>query len=373
MVYVNHLKNMVNETTRTRSAILASLRSSGGAPVSGQSLADALGLSRTAVWKHLEALRGAGYDVVSERSGYRLRSDGDFLYPWEFPARADRLVRYASTDSTMERALERALAGAPGGTVVVAESQSAGRGRRGRPWLSGAGGLYCTFVFRPSPEDLGGTSGTRAGGGRPGEGAGPIAVRPRWLLGSPPAGIEGVESYGPPWSFLPTGARAQLVVEAAAASLCGALRDLSGEPFSVRWPNDVYLGDRKIAGVLAEYLVSGESFRFLTLGLGVNVARGSLDSRFASLEETGVRWGRRDLLARILEDFDLPEPSGAETARTWNVLNSDRGSPVRSPDGLTMLGRAEGIAEDGRLIVTGPAGGIRYCDPAEARIEKESQ
>ncbi len=332
--YVNHTKNMVDEITNPRTYILGRLRDLGGAPLSGQILAEELALSRAAVWKHVEALRGAGYGVVSERGGYRLEGDGDFLYPWEFPGLERHIVRYERTESTMDRALELALSGARDKTVVVAETQSSGRGRRGRSWRSERGGLFCTVVRRPGHSDAGG--------------------EPGW-----PSGFLA--------SALPPSSRAQLGVEAAAAALCLALRDLSNEPFKTSWPNDVMLNDAKAAGILAEFLATTEELRILDLGVGANVANRGGEGT-VSLADLGSPSGRRELLTAFLSRLEeLWANSSPEAA--WNTLSGDAGKPVRSAVDGSSLGRAVAVGPDGRLVVETRGGKIRSFGPAEALLD----
>jgi BirA family biotin operon repressor/biotin-[acetyl-CoA-carboxylase] ligase len=307
---------MVNPTSSPKAHILSRLRASGD-PVSGSYLADELGMSRVAVWKHLEALRQAGYDLVADREGYRLASEGDFLRPWEFPNRESRIVSYERTDSTMDRALELGLAEPRCGAIVVADSQTSGRGRWRRRWNSSKGGLFATLVLRPS-----------------------IA----------------------PW-------RADRAAMAGGVALCEALRDLTGERFSLEWPNDVYLAGRKAAGLLVEYLAEGEELRFLDLGIGVNVANRAPGESAISLRDLpGPTPTRRGLLAAFLDRFESIDLEWPGLADAWNALSSSRGKTVESYDGELLPGRAEGMDDEGRLVVSLADGRHAAFRPSEAHI-----
>ena len=309
---------MVNVAPSPKARILARLRAA-EAPVSGEELAAELGSSRVAAWKHLEALREAGYDLESGRAGYRLASEGDFLHPWEFPGREARVRRWERTDSTMDRALELALAEPRCRAIVVAESQDRGRGRSGRRWSSRRGGLFATLVLEPSPR---------------------------------------------PW-------RAGLAAVAGGIALCLALRELTGEPFALEWPNDVYLGGRKVAGLLVEYLAEGEELRLLDLGIGVNVANVAPSPVAFSLAELGPRAPtRRALLAAFLDRFEPLGLEGGGLAAAWNGLSSSRGRLVRD-EGGARLGRAVGIDAEGRLEVELDSGGIAPFRPSEASISRK--
>ena len=315
---------MVNAKKGTKQHILERLRAAlaaGSGPVSGSGLAEELGVSRVAVWKHLEALREAGYDIVAERDGYLLASEGDFLYPWEFAGRESRIVRYERTDSTMDRALELALSDPAGRAIVVAETQTAGRGRRRKRWDSPRGGLFATLVLQPS------------------------------LVA---------------W-------RAERAVIAGGLALCEALRGLTGEPFTLEWPNDVHLAGRKAAGLLVEYLAEGEALRFLDLGIGVNVANEASPGAVSLKELGGSVPSRRAVLEAFLESFEALDLEAPGLALSWNELSSSQGRRVRSRSDGSRLGRSLGIDEEGRLLVEAADGAVRTCRYSEAQIESKEQ
>lgn len=223
--------------------VLEALRgASGGAACSGGTLAEGLGVSRAQVWKHVEALRRRGYEIDgAPGGGYRLAAVPDRLYPEEIGAGlatrwlARRLEWLDSTDSTNRVAHELARAGATHGTTVVAEGQTAGRGRQGRaffspPYLN----LYTSVVLRPALS---------------------LAEAPTAILA---AGVA--------------------VAEAVAAEVgdAGAVE--------LKWPNDVLLGGRKTSGILMELVAEATRVGTLVLGIGVNlnVPRESFPAEFAA-------------------------------------------------------------------------------------------
>ena len=263
---------MVNESSSAKARILTRLRAVEG-PVSGNDLAQELGMSRVAVWKHLEALREAGYDLEADRSGYRLASEGDFLFPWEFSDREGRIHYWEQTQSTMDRALELALSEPRGKAITVAESQTKGRGRCGHRWNSRRGGLFATLVLRPK--------------------------------------------------ILPC--HAQRVEMAGGIALCEVLRELTDEPVSLEWPNDLYLGARKIAGILIEYLVEGEELKLVDLGIGVNVSNRAPAPGAISLSELPARTPSRcRLLTAFLDRFEALDLEREDLPAMWNRLSSPR-------------------------------------------------
>jgi BirA family biotin operon repressor/biotin-[acetyl-CoA-carboxylase] ligase len=320
---------MVNERARTRGLILSRLRYHDSS-LSGERFAEELGLSRVAVWKHIEALRAAGYSISADRSGYHLSEDGDFLYPWEFPGREGRILRREKAKSTMDLALPYALGGSE--AIVVAEEQTRGRGRRGRRWVSERGGLYFTMVLSP------------------------------------------------PWPP----ERAQRAIMAAGVALCLAVREASGEEFRLEWPNDIVLGGRKAGGILAEYLAEGDSLRFIDIGVGVNVAKVQAGRDAISLSEVcglssrkdrnnASRTGRRALLQRFLDLFEVEDLDRPCLATEWEALTASVGKSVLSREGGSRLGRAVGIDDHGRILAENRAGVTRPWSPADARIDAKGK
>ena len=132
-----------------KARILGALRDCGGY-LSGQTLSQQLGVSRVAIWKHIRTLKEDGYVIQASPRGYRLISSPDLLLPYEFPHMEERIHYFPEIGSTMDAARELAKKGAGEGTLVIAEVQTAGRGRLSRHWFSAQGGIYCTIVLRPA-------------------------------------------------------------------------------------------------------------------------------------------------------------------------------------------------------------------------------
>ena len=196
--------------------------------VSGARLAEELGVTRNAVWKAVEALRAEGYviDAATNR-GYRLAQENDLLSPASIERFLPDGHPFGITvrkrvDSTNAEARRRALEGAPEGAVVVAEEQTAGRGRLGRTFYSPAGaGVYLSVVLRPRLQ----------------------------------------------------ADAAQYLTCAAAVSCAQAIEAVTGEEALIKWVNDIFCRGRKVAGILTEGVVDMESgrFEYAVLGMGVNV------------------------------------------------------------------------------------------------------
>ena len=130
--------------SRVKRGILSALRK--GEVVSGDSIAEKLRVSRVAVWKHIRELAELGYDIKSTPKGYRLLEEPGKPYPWELDVRSYYLIK---TDSTMNVARKLAEKGEGSWTFVIAEEQTAGRGRLKRRWISRKGGLYFSLILKP--------------------------------------------------------------------------------------------------------------------------------------------------------------------------------------------------------------------------------
>ncbi|WP_297852864.1 biotin--[acetyl-CoA-carboxylase] ligase [Meiothermus sp.] len=272
---------------------------------SGEALAELLGVSRTAVWKQVASLRRAGYPLETRKGqGYRLAPGTPTPAALEAlrSGRFGAFYAYLGTvESTQDVLKNWALDGAEEGTVVLAERQQKGRGRRGRLWASEPGHSL-TFS---------------------------LLLRPRLPLASLP--------------FLPL---------AAGLALCEAC-GVGG----LKWPNDLLAPDgRKLAGVLLEAQVSGEEVAYVLLGIGLNVHRSDgLPPQAAALEEFG-EVSRVRVLARLLERLE------ARYAQLYHDLEGllhdyraqsyTLGQCVRVTTGQGLMeGRAIAIADDGALVV----------------------
>ncbi|MGE5591638.1 MAG: biotin--[acetyl-CoA-carboxylase] ligase, partial [Bacillota bacterium] len=229
-----------------RAAILEALRQAqpAGGYVSGQELSRRLGLSRTAVWKHIQELRAAGYEVEAHtRLGYRLTAVTEMLVPEAIAAHRGEAVAgppgeggpavpgqaapprlgeplecHRSLASTNERARALAARGLPEGLTVIAWEQTAGRGRLGRAWTSPPGGLWMSVLLRP-----------------------PVA----------PAEIAGVTLT-------------------AAVAVAEAIELTAGVRVGIKWPNDLLVDGRKVCGILTELAAEADRVNHVVVGIGIN-------------------------------------------------------------------------------------------------------
>jgi BirA family biotin operon repressor/biotin-[acetyl-CoA-carboxylase] ligase len=281
--------------------------------ISGPRLSAELGVSRVTVWKHIQALKGHGYDIQASGRGYRLVNAPDALFGWEFPGRQDRVHHYPEVDSTMDIARKMARGGCPPFTVVVTDRQRRGRGRLSRRWFSDAGGLYFTVVLRPEI---------------------PPTLSPRVNL-------------------------------LVAVVLAGTLRRLYGVAAAVKWPNDVLVGDRKVAGILSEMEAEADRVTFIDVGIGVNVNNDPppVESGAVSLQQlTGGSVARRALLAGFLDDFEARLHSAAfdGVIAEWkaHALTLNRRVKIVTLND-SVEGTAVDVDENGSLIVRLDDGALR--------------
>ncbi len=315
---------MPGEPQNSEELVLAFLAEAGDEFVSGEAISDKLGLTRTAVWKHVEALRSHGYriDAVPAR-GYRLVGVPDRLTPLELRPLLNThdlgqtLHWYEELGSTSDRAKELADEGADPGTVVVAETQTAGRGRRGRVWASPPRrNLYFSVILRPE---------------------------------LPPA-------------------RAPELTLVASVALCDALRQ-AGVQAGIKWPNDLLVSGRKIAGILTELAAEPDRVHWVVVGAGVNVnARAEDFPEELRAAATSVLLERGQAAPRALfaaacftaleEWLDRHAEDGFGPVRdAWRERSVTLGREVIvEADGREIAGNAEDIDESGALLVRSRAG-----------------
>jgi biotin-[acetyl-CoA-carboxylase] ligase BirA-like protein len=296
-----------------------------GQGVSGESLTQALPASRAAICKHMKRLREPGCDGRSAaRKGARFRRSMDRLPVGEIQRDLGTHVfgkgpihYFDEIDSTNNKAKSLAAKGAPEGTLVVAEKQCCGKGTRGRTWFSPNGGLYLSLIVRP-----------------------PIAA------GEAP--------------------RITLMTSVAAAE---ALLSLADMPVAVKWPNDILVGGKKLAGILAEMSTNADLVDYIVVGLGLNVNTAAEDfpvplgGRATSLlVETGGRIPRVRVARAFLEHFEkcydqLSNEGFDPVLRRWRALSNVFGRQVRiEAIGNACSGEVVDVDSDGALIIQDRSG-----------------
>ncbi|HTX69361.1 MAG TPA: biotin--[acetyl-CoA-carboxylase] ligase [Thermoleophilia bacterium] len=296
--------------------------------VSGEAISDVLGISRNAVHKHVKSLRKRGYRIVGvSRRGYRLEDEPARLSMGHVTQRTEHSMfghsfRYHDEiESTNLEAKSLALKGAPEGTVVVAEAQSAGRGRLGRRWTSPAGkGLLFSVILRPQ---------------------------------------------------LPMSEAHMLTIVAATAAAEAIEKHVSAR-VAIKWPNDLFIGDRKVGGILTEVSGEQDDVDWIVLGTGLNVNTEfselpvPLRRTATSLKIAGGEvLDRSDILATMLLGLETSYKSAlrggfdkALTAFRDRDFLLSRTVSVETRQG-PVIGAAAGIDDRGALLVELPHRRIR--------------
>ncbi len=295
--------------------ILSLLRKEEGY-LSGEEISAHLGISRAAVWKHIEELRSQGYEIQAvPHLGYKLAGIPDrFLaeeISWELKTKiiGKRIYCFEIVDSTMDVAYELGMENLPEGTLVCAETQRRGRGRMGRQWISPKyKGIYFSLILRPD--------------------------------------------------ILPNEAPKLTILSAVAVR--EAIEEFTALGCQIKWPNDILLHDKKVGGILTEMQAETDKVRFVIVGIGMNVntEKSLLSPRAASLkEEKGEKISRLDLLKEILRRIEkyyfLFKAQGfLPIADEWKKHSAILGHHIKIlSHHNTIEGEAIDLDADGSLLV----------------------
>jgi BirA family transcriptional regulator, biotin operon repressor / biotin---[acetyl-CoA-carboxylase] ligase len=325
-------------TDRRLAALLTLLAENATIVISGARIAKEIGVSRSTVWRRVQRLRELGVKVKGQpATGYFLEQVPDILTPDMLRHRlkgslfGKRIHHFFKTDSTNRVALELGHAGEPEGTVVVAEEQTAGRGRAGRAWLSErAAGIYVTLLLRPRLAPV----------------------------------------------------QAPLLTMMAGLSVHAAAEAVTGLNVDLKWPNDLLIGGKKTGGILTEMHAEPSQVRFVIVGIGLNVNQEKFPGELANIAtslrmESGKRQSRMELLVRLLREFEsdynrfLREGVSGVVERFETVSSYARGKRVRVSNGSeSYVGTTAGLGPEGLLQVEREDGRLMTViagDVAEAR------
>lgn len=303
--------------------------------VSGELICRNLGISRTAVWKHVQTLRAQGYDIAAlPHAGYQLLKAPDRLYPEEiyYGLKTDfvgrRVYYYERTTSTNEIARDLADCGSSNGLLVVAEEQTGGRGRLGRGWFSPYGkGIWCSVVLYPP-------------------------VNP---------------ANAPPLTML------------SAVAVARAIREVTGIEAGIKWPNDLLLEDKKVCGILAEMNAEMERVNYLIIGMGINVNIEDFPEEIRDMAtslkiHTGRHVSRVELLQAVLKEMEQfykiwLEYGFGPIRKAWKEMCIMLHRRVRV-NGMKDIveGWAEDVDENGNLVLRLADGSLRRLVAGEVSL-----
>jgi BirA family biotin operon repressor/biotin-[acetyl-CoA-carboxylase] ligase len=287
--------------------------------VSGQELCNQFGVSRTAVWKVINQLKEAGYEIeAAQNKGYHLVSAPDRMDEVELASiRATEwagceIYYFDTIDSTNTKAKELAETGHPSGTFVVADQQTAGKGRRGRTWDSPAGNsIFMTLLLKPE-------------------------INPN---------------------------NASMLTLVAAMAVCSSVRKVTGAQAMIKWPNDIVVDGKKICGILTEMSAQFDYINHIVIGIGINVHNEDFPEEIRAtagslLQACGKRFHRADLIETFLEEFErvyaiylqTEDMTGLQKEYERLLANMGRQVSVLDPK-EPFEGRAMGITKRGELVV----------------------
>ncbi len=304
--------------------------------ISGQAICGELEVSRTAVWKVIRQLRSEGYVIRAvQNKGYYLLEKPDVLSKEELEGAIDSewagktVYYYSVTDSTNSCIKALAETGAKQGTLVVADMQSAGKGRRGRSWYSEAGsGVWMSILLRPE--------------------------------------------------FEPN--QASMITLVAALAAAKAIRDVSGLDARIKWPNDIVINGKKVCGILTEMSLEADYIRYVVCGIGINVNHKEFpeDIRATATSlmlESGEKVSRIQLISELWKHFEkyyelfCADGDLKHLKAEYNsiLVNKDKQVRVLEPKG-EWSGKATGINNKGELLVETEDGSVNKVYSGEVSV-----
>lgn len=322
----------------TRTKLIEAFSTANGEFLSGQALADILGCSRTAIWKHIEELRKEGFELEAVRNkGYRIintpknMTENELRLGLKTTIFGKTIHYLESTDSTQKVAHQLVQEGCPNGTLVIAEEQTNGRGRLARNWHSPKyTGIWMSLILRPNL---------------------PPTKAPQFTL-------------------------------IAAVAVASAIEDVCQVSPDIKWPNDLLLNGKKITGILTELQADSDKINAIIMGIGMNVNQKEQDFPMelhniaTSLAiETGKEISRSTLVTRILENLEkyyllYLEKGFAPLKLLWESYAVSLGKDItaRTISG-NISGKALGITEEGVLKIQDQNGKIHEIYSADIEIQ----
>lgn len=289
-------------------------------------IGSAVDISLSQLENEIDKLRAKGYAIDQNEHGYKLNGAPNLLLPYEIKKGlktqflGKNIHFFKEVDSTNDVARELADEGAAEGTIVVAESQRSGKGRRGKRWISPSGGVWMTIILRPD-----------------------------------------IEPSRAPQLTLVTG-----------VAVAETLDQECGLNIGIKWPNDILIGDKKVSGILTEVKTKNGNVDYVLVGIGIDLnldissfppdLRGGATSLKAELDRE-IRGA--ELVQRFLQRFEIlyaqfNAGDFREILRQWRKLSSTIGKYVEvHKKGRTVYGEAVGVNKDGKLILELEDGTLR--------------
>ena len=303
--------------------------------ISGEEMSQSLGVTRAAVWKAIKKLQGEGYIIESStKKGYKLVEKPNVITPAELAPMLcgytlGQVIKYYEVvDSTNEKAKALAREGASEGTLVIADQQSAGKGRLGRNWSSPAGtGIWMSLILKPE-------------------------ILPQYA--------------------------SQLTL-VAGLCMCEAIREVTGLDATIKWPNDIVVNGKKVCGILTEMSAEMERINYIVLGIGVNVNHKAFPEELpfaTSLALEGKQdYERASLIKAFLERFEKDykhykvDPHLTAILSRYEAHCITLGKTVKIISGNeSFTAEAKEITIDGNLIVKTETGEEKLIHSGEVSV-----
>lgn len=318
-----------------KSEILRMLKETDGYR-SGQELCEHFQVSRTAIWKVIKQLEAEGYQIEAVRNkGYHLKTVGDILSKAELESSMNtrwagkHILYFDETDSTNTEAKQAAEGGAPHGSLVVADYQSGGKGRRGRLWLAPHGvGIWMSLILRPGLHPM----------------------------------------------------SASMLTLIAAMAVASGIGKAVGIKAEIKWPNDIVCGGKKVCGILTEMSTELECINYVVTGIGINVSTEDFPKEIADVAssiylETGEHISRSRLIGVVMEAYEryyevflqTCDMSGLKEEYDSRLANKDNFVRVLQP-GHEYTGTSLGINAEGELLVETEDGEVHRVISGEVSV-----
>lgn len=299
--------------------------------LSGQDLSDVLHISRVAVWKHIKKIQELGYTVESKQKlGYKLTSNSELLLPWEITSElktkiiGQRAFYFDSTDSTQNQALRMAEDVKNNGAIIIAEKQTGGKGRSGRKWVSPKGGIWMSIILQPKFD---------------------ISITTLFPI-------------------------------ASSLALSNAIEKVFKKTPELKWPNDLTIKGKKVAGMLVDVSLESNRIENLVLGVGINfdVDVKQIEKNLkntpnfygvATLREINKKTKPIELVRQFLQELEkiynsLNEQKTKKIILEWTKRSSTIGKEVEiNTINGKVKGKALRIDEDGALVISNKNGNSR--------------
>lgn len=323
--------------TQLRKDLLDAFTNAGGSYLSGQHIAELLGCSRTAVWKHIEELRKEGFELEAvRRKGYRIVKTPEKITADELRLGLKtkfigKNVHYEeSVESTQKIAHRLAHEDAPEGTVIIAEEQLSGRGRMDRKWHSPKyTGIWMSIILKPNI---------------------PLPKAPQLTLLTAAAIVQGIE-------------------------------DITGVQPEIKWPNDILISGKKVTGILTELVAEADRINAVIIGIGMNVNQTKEDFPVELQEiatslllEKGGKVSRADLIKSIFMNLEklyllYLEEGFFPIKLLWESYAISIGRKITARTLThTIVGKAQGITDDGVLIIEDEQGKTHHVYSADIEL-----